>query len=105
MAHKRTDRSRSNGQEGRASATGDQLTAADDVAAAAKSATASAQRKAKKRIQKLTRELDRARAKASLKRGGARALDFNRPLSVVKGCERLIKHGPGGTLKSGAMER
>src|SRR6187200_2739292 len=64
MAHKRTDRSRSNGQEGRASATGEQLTAADHVAAAAKSATATAQRKAKKRIQKLTRELDRARATA-----------------------------------------
>lgn len=47
----------------------------------------------------------KALLKASLKRGGARALDFNRPLSVVKGCERLIKHGPGRTLKSGAMER
>ena len=64
MADKRTDRSRSNGQERRASATGEQLTAADDVGAAAKSATATAQRKAKKRIQKLTRELDRARATA-----------------------------------------
>ena len=64
MADKRTDRSRSNGKGGGASATDDLLTAADDVVAAAKTATASAPKKAKKRISKLTRELDRARATA-----------------------------------------
>src|SRR5690349_20330084 len=62
MADKRSDRSRSNGQGRGASATGELLSAADEVVVAANAATASAPKKARKRIQKLTKELGRARA-------------------------------------------
>src|SRR3954470_11450547 len=64
MADKQTDRSRSNGQEHGRPGTPEALSAAADVGAAAKPATASAPKKARKHIGKLTKELDRARATA-----------------------------------------
>src|SRR4029079_8732331 len=64
MADKRTDRSRSNGQDRATTVTPAVPSAADDVVAAAKAATASAPEKVTRRIQKLTKDLDRARATA-----------------------------------------